>query len=132
MTQNPFGEGGFDMNALLEQAQQMQQSLADAQAKLAETHVEGTAGSGAVTVKLTGAGDLTGVEIKAGSFAGDDADDLADLGDLVVAAWRDAKAKVDAVAAQTLGPLAGGLGGMGGGMGGGPAAPGGSQPGVGF
>ena len=35
MTQNPFdalGGGGFDMNALLQQAQQMQQQLEEAQA----------------------------------------------------------------------------------------------------
>ena len=33
MTQNPFGgEGGFDMNALLQQAQQMQEQLMSAQA----------------------------------------------------------------------------------------------------
>lgn len=129
MTENPFGaeqfgQGGFDMNALLEQAQQMQEQLMSAQAKLAETEVEGTAGSGAVTVKLTGSGDLQAVDIKAGSFAGDDADDLADLGDLVVAAWRDAKAKVDALAAETLGPLAGGGGGLGGAGGGGDSLPG--------
>ncbi|KRF16521.1 nucleoid-associated protein [Nocardioides sp. Soil797] len=130
MTENPFGaeqfgQGGFDMNALLQQAQQMQEQLVNAQAQLAETEVEGSAGSGAVTIKLSGAGDLQAVNIKAGSFAGDDADDLADLGDLVVAAWRDAKAKVDALAAETLGPLAGG-GGLGG------AGGGDSLPGLGF
>lgn len=128
MTENPFGaeqfgQGGFDMNALLQQAQQMQEQLVSAQAQLAEAQVEGSAGSGVVTVKLSGAGDLQGVDIKAGSFAGDDADDLADLGDLVVAAWRDAKAKVDALAAETLGPLAGG-GGLGGAGGGGDSLPG--------
>ncbi|QIX28279.1 YbaB/EbfC family nucleoid-associated protein [Nocardioides sp. JQ2195] len=128
MTENPFGaeqfgQGGFDMNALLQQAQQMQEQLVSAQAKLAEAEVEGSAGSGVVTVRLSGAGDLQGVDIKAGSFAGDDADDLADLGDLVVAAWRDAKAKVDALAAETLGPLAGG-GGLGGAGGGGDSLPG--------
>ena len=39
MTENPFelGGGGFDMNALLQQAQQMQEQLEDAQAELAET-----------------------------------------------------------------------------------------------
>ena len=34
--------------------------------------------------------------------------ELADLGDLVVAAYRDAKSQVDALASQALGPLAGG------------------------
>ena len=59
-------------------------------------------------------GELTAVSIKPGTVDGGDADDLADLGDMVVAAYRDAKAKADAMADQTLGPLAGGLPGMGG------------------
>ena len=40
MTNNPFealgGAGGFDMNALLQQAQQMQEQLAAAQERLAD------------------------------------------------------------------------------------------------
>ena len=47
MTENPFegaGGGGFDMNALLQQAQQMQERLEVAQSQLAETRVEATAG----------------------------------------------------------------------------------------
>ena len=44
MTENPFGEGGFDLGAMLEQAQQMQAQLMQAQAELAEQTVEGTAG----------------------------------------------------------------------------------------
>ena len=115
MTQNPFealGGGGFDMNALLEQAQQMQAQLQDAQQRLADTVVDGTVAGGAVTAKVNGVGELVGVEIKAGGFDGSDADDLADLADMIVAAYRDAKAKADAVASEALGPLAGGGEGM--------------------
>jgi hypothetical protein len=115
MTQNPFGEGGLDMNALLQQAQQMQQQLLDTQARLAESEVEGTVAGGQVVVKLNGTGELVGVTIRTGGFDGSDADDLADLGDMIVAAWRDAKARVDALASEALGPLAGGMGGLGGG-----------------
>jgi DNA-binding YbaB/EbfC family protein len=107
---NPFGglggEGGFDLNAMLEQAQQMQSQLVAAQEELAATTAEGTAGG--VTVKLTGTGELTDVTFSPGSFDGNDADSLTDLGDLVVAAYRDAKGKVDELAARALGPLAGG------------------------
>jgi DNA-binding YbaB/EbfC family protein len=120
MTQNPFealgGEGGFDMNALLQQAQAMQEQLQDAQARLADTIVDGTVAGGAVTVRVNGVGELVGVDIKAGGFDGSDPDDLADLGDMVVAAYRDAKARADAVAAEALGPLAGGAGPDGGGQ----------------
>lgn len=109
MTQdNPFGEGGFDMNALLQQAQQMQQQMMDAQAQLAEATVQGTVGDGLVSVTLNGTGELVGVSIKKGSF---DPEDTEDLEDLIVAAYRDAKAQADALASEKLGPLAGGLGG---------------------
>ena len=112
---NPFGEG-FDMNALLQQAQQMQQQMMDAQAELADAKVTGTVGDGLVAVTLNGTGELVGVSIKRGSF---DPDDTEDLEDLIVAAYRDAKAQADALASEKLGPLAGGLGG-GEGMPGGP------------
>jgi nucleoid-associated protein EbfC len=110
--QNPFealGAGGFDMNALLQQAQQMQEQLAEAQQRLHDTEIEGTVGS--VTVKVNGVGELTAVDIKPGGFDGADADDLSDLGDMIVAAYRDAKARADAMATDALGPLAGGMGG---------------------
>lgn len=115
MTQNPFdalgGEGGFDMNALLQQANQMQQQLQEAQERLANATVDGTVAGGAVSVTLSGVGDLLSVDIKTGGFDGNSADDLADLGDMIVAAYRDAKAQADAIAGEALGPLAGGLGG---------------------
>jgi DNA-binding YbaB/EbfC family protein len=116
MTQNPFDAlgGGFDMNALLQQAQQMQQQLEEAQANLAKQTVDGTVAGGAVTVTVNGVGELVGVDIKAGGFDGNDADDLADLGDMIVAAYRDAKAQADALAGEALGPLGGaGLPGLG-------------------
>ncbi|MDN4171972.1 YbaB/EbfC family nucleoid-associated protein [Nocardioides sp. SOB77] len=111
MSQNPFdalGGGGLDMNALLQQAQQMQEQLQAAQQRLAETTVQGSVAGGAVTVEVNGVGDLVGVVVTPGTVDGGDADSLADLGDLVVAAYRDAKAQADAIAGEALGPLAGG------------------------
>jgi DNA-binding YbaB/EbfC family protein len=107
---NPFGDGGFDMNALLEQAQQMQAQMVSAQQELADTTVEGTVNDGLVTVTLSGTGEMVGVQIRRGSF---DPDDTEDLEDLILAAYRDARAQADALAAQKMGPLAGGLPGMG-------------------
>ncbi|MDT0185010.1 YbaB/EbfC family nucleoid-associated protein [Microbacterium sp. ARD31] len=119
MTQNPFDAlgGGFDMNALLQQAQQMQQQIEEAQADLARQTVEGTVAGGAVTVTANGLGELVGVAIKAGEFDGTDPDDLSDLSDLIVAAYRDARAKSEALAGDQLGPLTDGLGGGAGGLG---------------
>ena len=117
MTQNPFDAlgGGFDMNALLQQAQQMQQQLEEAQANLAKQTVDGTVAGGAVRVTINGVGDLIKVEIASGGFDSSDPDDLSDLGDMIVAAYRDAKGQADALAADALGPFGGGgMPGLGG------------------
>ncbi|QBX55178.1 YbaB/EbfC family nucleoid-associated protein [Nocardioides seonyuensis] len=116
MSQNPFdalGGGGFDMNALLEQAQQMQEQLTQAQADLVEQRVDGTVAGGAVQVTANGVGELVSVTIRAGEFDGSDPDDLSDLSDMIVAAYRDAKAKAEALASEAMGPLAGGMPGLG-------------------
>jgi len=111
MTDNPFeslGGGGFDLEGLLQQAQQMQEQLESAQERLADARVEGSAGGGAVSVTVNGVGELQAVVIRAGTIDGSSDDDLSDLGDLVVAAYRDAKAQADAMASNAIGPLAGG------------------------
>lgn len=131
MTQNPFdalGGGGFDMNALLQQAQQMQEQLQEAQERLNDAQVEGEVGGGAVKVTVSGTGELVGVSIRPGTVDGGSQEELTDLGDMVVAAYRDAKARADALAAEALGPMAGGLEGLGGGLGGG--IPGLGEPGA--
>ena len=65
MSQNPFDAlgGGLDMNALLQQAQQMQQQLVAAQEELARAEVTGTAGGGLVTATMTGTGELIALTI---------------------------------------------------------------------
>ncbi len=136
MTQNPFealggGEpGGFDLQGLLDQAQKMQEQLESAQERLTEARIEGTVGGGAVTVTLNGIGELEAVHIRAGGFDGSSDDDLSDLGDLIVAAYRDAKSQADALASNALGPLAGGGAGLPG-LGGGDTPAGGGVPGFG-
>jgi DNA-binding protein YbaB len=68
-------------------------------------------------VTVNGIGELQAVTIRPGSFDGSSEEDLSDLGDLVVAAYRDAKAQADSMASSALGPLSGGMPGMGGGPG---------------
>lgn len=95
-----FGDdGGFDMNALLQQAQAMQQQLADAQENLAAQSVTGSAGGDLVTVTMSGTGEVTAVSIKPEAC---DPDDTETLGDLVVAACRDAAQQVQALAQASM------------------------------
>ena len=115
--QDPGGFGGFDMNALLQQAQQMQEQMMSAQQELADATVEGSVADGLVTVTVNGTGELVGVKIRKDSF---DPSETEDLEDLIVAAYRDGKAKAEALAAEKLGPMTGALGGLGEGLGGGP------------
>ena len=103
-----------DLNALMQQAQQMQQAMVAAQEELARSEVTGSAGGGLVQATMTGTGELTAVTIAPDAV---DPDDLETLQDLVVAAVRDAKRAADELMAGRMGPLAGGLGGGGGGLG---------------
>jgi DNA-binding YbaB/EbfC family protein len=99
---------GPDLGALLQQAQQMQQQLLAAQAEAAEQTHEGVAGGGAVRVAVTGGMEFESVTIRPDAV---DPDDVEMLQDLVLAALRDAVAKVNAAQQQALGGL-GGLGGL--------------------
>jgi len=125
----PFGAGGFDMNALLQQAQAMQEQMVAAQQELAEAEVQGTVADGLVSVTVNGTGELVGVTIRANSF---DPADTEDLEDLIVAAYRDARARADAMASQAMGPIAGALGALGGDPGEEGDGPGGGRSTLGF
>lgn len=107
--------GGMpDMQAILQQAQQMQQQLMSAQQELAEAEVTGSAGGGLVTAVVSGGGELKSLTIDPKVV---DPDDVETLADLIVAAVRDANTKAQGLAAAKMGPLAGGLGGDLGGLG---------------
>ena len=103
-----FGsEGGLDMNALLAQAQAMQAQLQSAQDALANASVTGSAGGDLVVVTMTGAGEVTNVVIDPAVI---DPDDPETLGDLVVAALRDASHQVQALASASMPQMPPGLG----------------------
>ena len=97
-----------DLNALMQQAQAMQQKLQDAQARMAETTASGSSGGGLVTVALRGAGEITAVTIDDSLLVSGEGEILADL---IVAAHADAKRKLDeangALMREAAGPLAG-------------------------
>jgi DNA-binding YbaB/EbfC family protein len=97
------------MQALLQQAQKMQQDLAAAQQELAEADVEGSAGGGLVRATVSGAGELRALVIDPKAV---DPDDTETLADLVVAAVHNANEAAQQLQQAKLGPLAQGLGGM--------------------
>lgn len=64
---------------MMKQASAMQKKMADAQAALAGQELEFQAGGGAVTIKISGAGQVLGVRIDPEVVAGGDTDMLEDL-----------------------------------------------------
>jgi DNA-binding YbaB/EbfC family protein len=102
----------FDLNALMQQAQALQERMQKAQEKLATISVTGSAGGGMVVVTANGKGELQKVQIDKQAV---DPRDVPMLEDLVMAAVNGAlKAAQEAAAAE--GPLAGmpDLGGLAG------------------
>jgi len=95
------GQGG-----MMAQLQRMQQQLAEAQAALAEETVTATAGGGAIKVTMTGDQKCREVVIDPDLLQDADAEMLQDL---VLSAVNLALDQSRELAAQKLGPLAGGL-----------------------
>ena len=105
---------GFDMGSLLQQAQQMQQQMEEAQRALGERKVTGSAGGGLVTATVTGLGELVDLKI---SPEAADPQDTETLADLVIAAVQAANEEAEKLQKDKLGPLgAMGGGGLGGGL----------------
>ncbi len=97
----------FDMNQLLQQAQQMQAQMAQAQEQLANEIVEASAGGGLVTVKATGTGEIRQITIDPKAI---DPDDPELLEDTVLAAVNEALRSAQALAQSKLGGSLGSLG----------------------
>lgn len=109
MAKNFNGFGGGNMQALMRQAQKLQEDMKNAQATLAETEFEGEAGGDLVKITMKGDKTLVGVSIKPEAI---DPDDIEMLEDLLVAAFNDAAEKIADETARVMGPYAGMLGGL--------------------
>ena len=105
------GPGGFDLNSMMKQLQQVQAGMAEAQEKLKDEVVEASAGGGMVKVKMSGDLRLLEVEIAPDAIDPDDAELLQDM---VLAAVTEALRSAQELAANRLGSAAGPLGGAGG------------------
>ena len=100
----------MDMNKMLQQVQQMQEQMTKAQEELAHETVEASAGGGMVTVKATGALQITEIKIASDAVDPDDPEMLADM---VLAAVNEALRSAQSLMESRLGGMMGGLGGLG-------------------
>jgi hypothetical protein len=95
-----------NLGNMMKQAQALQARMAAFQETLATVEVTGAAGGGLVSVTLNGKAEMKGVKIDPSLVK---ADEIEVLEDLVVAAFNEAKRKVEAHVSEEMGKMTGGL-----------------------
>lgn len=95
-----------DFLGMMKQAAQLQSKMQAMQAELDQVEVEGVAGGGMVTLRLSAKGDLRGARIDPSLMKPEDHEILEDL---LIAAHADARRKAEAVMAEKMKDLTGGL-----------------------
>jgi DNA-binding YbaB/EbfC family protein len=95
-----------DFMGLMKQAAQLQEKMEALQQELDQTAVDGTAGGGVVTIKLTAKGELKAVAIDPSLLK---PDEKAIVEDLLIAAHADARRKAETLLQEKMGKLTGGL-----------------------
>lgn len=95
-----------NLGNLMKQAQQMQAKMAEMQGKLELMEVSGASGGGMVQVLINGKGEMRKLKIDPSLV---DPNDVEVLEDLIVAAFNDAKAKVEATMQDEMQKMTGGL-----------------------
>ena len=95
-----------NLGQLMKQAQAMQAKMGEMQAQLETVEMNGAAGGGMVQVTVNGKGDVKSVKIDKAVV---DPAETEVLEDLLVAAFNDAKSKVNAYAEAEMQKLTGGL-----------------------
>ena len=101
-----MGGGPGNMQAMLRQAQKMQEDAQRVQAELEETEYSATSGGGAVSATVNGKHDLVALTISPDAVDPDDAEMLADL---VMAAVNEAHRSAAKDAEQKMGSVTGGM-----------------------
>ena len=101
----------MNIQKLMKEAQRAQRKMAEAQERLAEMTVEGSAGAGMVTAVAKGDGTIASIRIDKSVV---DPEDVEMLEDLVTAAVSEAQRRAKELQEQELGSVMGGMGGLGG------------------
>ncbi|MBR5599548.1 MAG: YbaB/EbfC family nucleoid-associated protein [Alphaproteobacteria bacterium] len=101
----------LNIQGLMKQAQMMQKKIEEAQAKLATTEVLGSAANGLLTITLNGKSEMKKISIDKSLVSSDDVEMLEDL---ILVAYNDAHAKVEALSEESMKSATGGvnLGGL--------------------
>jgi len=95
-----------DFMGLMKQAAELKSRMEAMQAELDHIEVEGAAGGGMVTVKLTAKGEMKSVQVDASLMKPDEKEIVEDL---LVAAHAEARRKADALMQDKMKSIAGGL-----------------------
>jgi len=95
-----------DFLGMMKQAAQLQSKMQAMQAELDTIEVEGSAGGGMVSVRLSAKGDLKGVKIDESLYKPSEKEILEDL---LVAAHADARRKAEAVMQEKMKAVTAGL-----------------------
>jgi DNA-binding YbaB/EbfC family protein len=95
-----------DFLGLMKQAAELKSKMEAMQAELEQIEVEGSAGGGLVTVKLSGKGEMKGVKIDDTLFKPSEKEIVEDL---IVAAHTDARRKAEALLQEKMKAMTGGL-----------------------
>lgn len=109
MAKGKFGGmgGGMNMQAMIKQAQKMQQDMLKAQEEIAQMETEATSGGGAVRVVVTGTNSVKAIEIKPEVV---DPDDIEMLQDLVLTAVNEAFRLAQEKSEDSMKSVTGGMG----------------------
>jgi hypothetical protein len=99
--------GGMNMQAMMKQAQKLQEQMQKAKEELEDSLFDGTAGGGLVTVTLDGAKKIDSIQIKPEAV---DPDDIEMLEDLLIAAFNDAYKQVEEMEKELMPAGMGGFG----------------------
>jgi DNA-binding YbaB/EbfC family protein len=95
-----------NLAGLMKQASQMQSKMQEMQARLESMELTGESGAGLVKVTMNGKSEMRRIEIDPNIIDPADAEMLQDL---IMAAHRDARSKIEAVAADEMRKATGGL-----------------------
>ena len=95
-----------DFLGMMKQAAQLQTKMQERKAELDQVTVEGTAGGGMVSVMMSAKGDLRGVRIDEQLMKPGEKEIIEDL---IVAAHADARRRAEALLAEKMKSLTGGL-----------------------